>query len=149
MGENPAPDSNLWTELAPHLDQALQRLSESDRQVILHRFFRRESLREVGRRLGISEDAAGMRVGRGLDRSGQCGWWEMPHPGLFPTLQGNLLLCCVRQIKASCGKTLLTYCTSLAFRRHPFVALRRRYRQTRPPLMPRVSLTPKLHGRRP
>jgi len=61
-----APDP--WAGVAPHLDAALERLGEAERQLILARFFRRQSLRELGEFLGVSEDAARMRVSRALDR---------------------------------------------------------------------------------
>lgn len=61
-----APDP--WAGVAPHLDAALDRLGEAERQLILARFFRRQSLRELGGLLGVSEDAARMRVSRALDR---------------------------------------------------------------------------------
>ena len=38
MQANPAEDQ-IWTELAPHLDEALDELTDADRQAILLRFF--------------------------------------------------------------------------------------------------------------
>ena len=61
---NPGPGA--WAAVAPLIDQALDRLHERERAVILRRFFRQQSLREVGLGLGISEDAARMRVERAL-----------------------------------------------------------------------------------
>jgi RNA polymerase sigma factor (sigma-70 family) len=61
--ENPA-----WTEIAPVLDEALNELEDTDRQVILLRFFEQKSMRELGSRFGISEDAAKMRVSRAMDK---------------------------------------------------------------------------------
>lgn len=57
-----------WTQIEPHLDQAVQALDETDRAAILMRFFENKSLREVGETLGASEDAAQKRVSRALDR---------------------------------------------------------------------------------
>jgi RNA polymerase sigma factor (sigma-70 family) len=57
-----------WQEVAPHLDAALGGIGEQDRIVILQRFFQRQSLREVGGALGVSEDAARMRVNRALEK---------------------------------------------------------------------------------
>lgn len=57
-----------WTQIEPHLDQAVQSLDETDRAAILLRFFENKSLREVGETLGASEDAAQKRVSRALDR---------------------------------------------------------------------------------
>ncbi|MHC1767960.1 MAG: sigma-70 family RNA polymerase sigma factor [Verrucomicrobiia bacterium] len=63
------PDTEpSWTDIAPALDEALNELSEPDRQAILLRFFNQQSMREVGGAFGISEDAAKMRVSRALDR---------------------------------------------------------------------------------
>jgi RNA polymerase sigma factor (sigma-70 family) len=58
----------LWEEMAPLLDEALAKLREKDRQVVLLRFFENKSLAEVGRTLGTSENTAGKRVARALER---------------------------------------------------------------------------------
>lgn len=63
-----APDSNPWETLAPVLDEAIHSLPKSDQTVLIQRFLQRRSHREVGRTLGISEDAAKMRSQRSLDR---------------------------------------------------------------------------------
>ena len=57
-----------WSELAPELDEALDALSDADRQAVLLRFFERMSMRELGEAVGVSEDAAKMRVSRALER---------------------------------------------------------------------------------
>src|SRR5215471_11533804 len=61
--ENPA-----WNEIAPLLDEALDELQDGERQVILMRFFEQKSMREVGSRFGISEDAAKMRASRAMEK---------------------------------------------------------------------------------
>ncbi len=53
---------------APHLDLAVASLSESDRATILLRFYEKAPLAAVGKRLGISEDAAKKRVSRALEK---------------------------------------------------------------------------------
>lgn len=63
-----ASDTPSWTELSPHLDQALDELNDADRQAVLLRFFERKPMRELGQILGVSEDAAKMRVSRAIDR---------------------------------------------------------------------------------
>jgi len=69
MSRSPAdPDAELWESLAPHLDAALEQLSEPDRDALLCRYFERQSAREVGQRLGISEEAAQKRVQRAVER---------------------------------------------------------------------------------
>src|SRR5262249_45041387 len=63
-----------WKEMTPVLDEALDGLSEDDRQVILLRFFDQRTMADLGRVLGITENAAKMRVSRALDRlRGQLG----------------------------------------------------------------------------
>ncbi len=63
-----AEPSELWESIRPVLDEAMDRLKEADRNVVVLRFLRGLSLRETGVALGISEDAARMRIGRALDR---------------------------------------------------------------------------------
>lgn len=57
-----------WTQLAPVLEDAMQELGDRDRDALLLRFFQQQPLRAVGGSLGISEDAARMRVDRALAR---------------------------------------------------------------------------------
>src|SRR6185436_4792441 len=57
-----------WNDLAPVLDDAVNELNDPDRQAIVLRFFDDKSMRDVGTNLGVSEDAAKMRVSRALDR---------------------------------------------------------------------------------
>src|SRR5439155_10567770 len=63
-----AEDDRVWEEIAPRLDEALNELNDLDRQAVLLRFFQRKPMIDVGRALGVSEDAAKMRVGRAIDR---------------------------------------------------------------------------------
>jgi hypothetical protein len=57
-----------WNQLRPLLDDAMYSLSEGNRQVILLRFFERHDFKIMGELLGLSEDAARMRVGRALEK---------------------------------------------------------------------------------
>jgi RNA polymerase sigma factor (sigma-70 family) len=57
-----------WTRIRPVLDDALDTLKQPDREALLLRFFHHQSLRDVGTTLGVSEDAARMRVDRALDK---------------------------------------------------------------------------------
>lgn len=57
-----------WHQLAPLLDEGVLKLGEKDRRAIVLRFFQSLSLSEVGLAMGISEDAAQMRVRRALER---------------------------------------------------------------------------------
>jgi RNA polymerase sigma factor (sigma-70 family) len=50
------------------LDDALAKLSDRDRAVIICRFFDGRSLRDVGTQLGVSEDAAKQRVSRAVEK---------------------------------------------------------------------------------
>ncbi len=57
-----------WEKLRPVIDVALRDLEETDRSVLLLRFFRDYSFSHVGRAVGITEDAARKRVERALDK---------------------------------------------------------------------------------
>jgi hypothetical protein len=46
----------------------MQSLSDAEQNVIVRRFFEGESLRDVGRALALSEDAAQKRVARALEK---------------------------------------------------------------------------------
>jgi len=61
-------NSSEWTAIEPFLDEAMEALDPPDRTAILLRYFEDKSLREVGRALGTSEDAAQKRVSRALDQ---------------------------------------------------------------------------------
>lgn len=66
--ESDDPPDRHWQELAPVLDEALSELKPADREAILLRYFQSESLRGVGEALGMSEDAAKMKIRRSLER---------------------------------------------------------------------------------
>jgi RNA polymerase sigma factor (sigma-70 family) len=57
-----------WTALRPVIDSAMRDLKEGDRDALLLRFFQARTLAEVGEVLGLSENAARMRVDRALDK---------------------------------------------------------------------------------
>jgi RNA polymerase sigma factor (sigma-70 family) len=57
-----------WEQIAPHLEEAMGRLGQTDRDAIVLRFLEGRSLQEVGTALGLSEDAARKRVNRALER---------------------------------------------------------------------------------
>ncbi len=64
-----APANDMaWEDVAPVLDEAMAKLGETDRHAVLLRFFEKKELKEVGRALGSSEDAAKKRVARALDK---------------------------------------------------------------------------------
>jgi RNA polymerase sigma factor (sigma-70 family) len=59
---------DVWSEIAPELDAALDDLGEADRDAVLLRYFERKSAAEAAAMLGLSEDAAQKRVGRAVER---------------------------------------------------------------------------------
>ena len=65
----PSPESeNDWSAIRPVLDEAIAELGDEDRNALLLRFFKNESLAAVGLTLGVSEGAAQKRVSRALDK---------------------------------------------------------------------------------
>jgi RNA polymerase sigma factor (sigma-70 family) len=67
---NATPDhsaANL-AQIAPILDDAINRLGIADRTAILLRYFEQRDLRTIGQVLGGNEDAARKRVSRALDK---------------------------------------------------------------------------------
>ncbi len=57
-----------WAQLRPVLDAAMHDLGEADRMAVLLRHFEQRPLAEIGARLGLSENAARMRVDRALEK---------------------------------------------------------------------------------
>ncbi|MEY4326860.1 MAG: hypothetical protein RIS24_3031, partial [Verrucomicrobiota bacterium] len=57
-----------WNRLAPVLDEAMHELAETDRNALLLRHFLQRPYAEVGVQLGLSDNAARMRVDRALER---------------------------------------------------------------------------------
>ncbi len=62
------PDSNAWKQIAPLLDEALNCLGETEHDAVVLRFLDGKELRNVGAAMGTTEDAARMRVNRGLEK---------------------------------------------------------------------------------
>jgi RNA polymerase sigma factor (sigma-70 family) len=60
--------ASAWTDIKPLLDEAISTLDEADRVAVLLRYFENKPLREVGRQLGVSDDAAQKRVSRAVER---------------------------------------------------------------------------------
>jgi RNA polymerase sigma factor (sigma-70 family) len=65
--QDPAPNLD-WGKLGPVLDEAMHELNDSDRDLLLMRYFENRRLGEIGERLGLGEDAARKRVERALDK---------------------------------------------------------------------------------
>jgi RNA polymerase sigma factor (sigma-70 family) len=66
--QNPQHEDVEWRQVAPFVEEAMTRLGTRDRDAIVLRFFEEQPLRAVGAALGISEDAARMRVDRALEK---------------------------------------------------------------------------------
>ena len=67
--EDAEKDANAsWERVEPHLHDALDRLKGEDREAVLLRFVAEQSFSEVGRRLGLSENTARMRVNRAVEK---------------------------------------------------------------------------------
>lgn len=64
---NPDP-MNSWAALAPVLDDLVNRLPDADRDVLLRRYYGNESHAQIGRQLGLSEDAVRKRAARALEK---------------------------------------------------------------------------------
>jgi len=64
----PDETESVWKQITPLLDDALDRLSAKDREAILLRFFQDKSHHETARMLGVSEDAAKVRVSRAVEK---------------------------------------------------------------------------------
>jgi RNA polymerase sigma factor (sigma-70 family) len=62
------PEPETWTQIAPLLDGAMERLGQKDHDALVLRFFESKNFAEVGVALGASEDAAKMRVNRALEK---------------------------------------------------------------------------------
>ncbi|MBN2702679.1 MAG: sigma-70 family RNA polymerase sigma factor [Pontiellaceae bacterium] len=60
-----------WSALAPDIHETLDQLKKPDRDAIILRYFQDKSLAEVGDALGISTDAARMKINRALERMNQ------------------------------------------------------------------------------
>jgi RNA polymerase sigma factor (sigma-70 family) len=59
---------SVWEQILPHLNDALDRLSQTDREVVLMRFFGSKTHKEVAQVLGVTEDTAKKRLSRALEK---------------------------------------------------------------------------------
>jgi RNA polymerase sigma factor (sigma-70 family) len=57
-----------WTHIEPLLDEAMEALDATDRTAVLLRYFENQTFREVGEKLGTTDDAAQKRVSRAVER---------------------------------------------------------------------------------
>jgi RNA polymerase sigma factor (sigma-70 family) len=58
------PEVPNWNSISVLIDEALDKLNDNDREAVLLRFFQRQTFRDMGVLLRMSEDAARMRVER-------------------------------------------------------------------------------------
>jgi RNA polymerase sigma factor (sigma-70 family) len=58
----------VWDQISPYLNDALDRLSRIDREVLMIRYFGNKNHKEVAQALGLSEDTAKKRVSRALEK---------------------------------------------------------------------------------
>lgn len=65
---HPPSAQSSWLEIKPELDGAISHLAEEDRHAVILRYLEGRDLSSVGRELGISADAARMRISRALER---------------------------------------------------------------------------------
>jgi RNA polymerase sigma factor (sigma-70 family) len=63
-------DQADWERLRPVIDEAMHELKPRDRAAVLLRFFEQRTFAEVGRHLGLGENAARMSVERALEKLG-------------------------------------------------------------------------------
>ena len=57
-----------WDDSAPELDEAINKLPEADRRMILLRFYNGLSFKEIGEQLGASDDTCQKRTSRALEK---------------------------------------------------------------------------------
>jgi RNA polymerase sigma factor (sigma-70 family) len=60
--------SDIWSIIAPMLDDAVEGLNDKDRLAIVLRFYEGKNLHEVGTALGASRDAVEKRISRAVDK---------------------------------------------------------------------------------
>ncbi len=61
-------EETVWRNLAPHVDEVVNLLPEKERGAIILRFFEQKPMRELAASLGITEEAARMRISRSLEK---------------------------------------------------------------------------------
>jgi RNA polymerase sigma factor (sigma-70 family) len=64
----PGEAAAVSDQMTPHLNDALNKLSDKDREAVLIRFFQNKSHKEVAQMLGVSEDAAKVRISRAMEK---------------------------------------------------------------------------------
>ena len=69
-GDAPSPSTSeeIWMQLAPLLDDAMNQLGETDRAALVLRYFENKTAREIAAALQMEEEAAQKRVARALEK---------------------------------------------------------------------------------
>jgi len=65
---NESDTADVWEKLSPHLEDAMSKLAERDRALLVLRFYQNKSGPEAAALLGIREGAAHMRVTRAIEK---------------------------------------------------------------------------------
>jgi RNA polymerase sigma factor (sigma-70 family) len=108
---HPTDPDPSWDDLRPVIDDVMHELSGSDREAVLMRYFERRPLAEIGIRLGLTENAARMRVERALDKLRDA----LARRGVTSTLSVLALVLCERAVSAApAGLTLQVAHTATA-----------------------------------
>jgi RNA polymerase sigma factor (sigma-70 family) len=99
-----------WMNIEPLLDEAMSVLDETDRAAVLLRYFENKSLREVGRQLGVSDDAAQKRVSRAVERLRE----SFAKRGVTVGASGLVVVISANAVQAAPGGLALTISTATA-----------------------------------
>ena len=83
-----ANEQSQWDLICPLLDEAISRLAGADQTVVVLRFLRGLSLREVGRATGTTEEGARKRIQRAIERLRN----QLAKLGVLPTDGGSSAL---------------------------------------------------------
>ncbi len=68
VADHSSDHDDHWAAVRPEIDDALDRLSAVDRDVVIMRFFEGRDFRDIGRRLGKSDDACQKQTSRALGK---------------------------------------------------------------------------------
>ena len=68
--QDPEPAADPWQTIAPHLDEAVAKLSPEDRQMMLLRYFEQRDFRDISLATGCSVEACKKRAQRAIERLG-------------------------------------------------------------------------------
>lgn len=104
MEQATPPETPRWEEAEPLLNDALSTLSAAQRSLVILRFWEDRPLADIGLSLGISEDAARMRLSRALNRLRR--WLSARNVVLSAAALAAGLPLAVRPAPARCAEAL-------------------------------------------